>query len=267
MLHRTLPIDNPQASTGWEARLACVILTIGTPRFTHHLHHALGSLLPTSHVTIVEFSPALTPSIFLISSMRDEERAAQSAREYFDEFYKYDPNYSAIGEIAQTKAMSIVHPDCDDFSKFYRNRFFSDQKISDKLSILNENNGSIISSNIYKDQDNGMFTAAEIDNITMLAPIISAAVSRHCQALSLARIDLDMIIYAMAAKRAISFTARENDVCRGILRGQSSEAIGLSLGIATSSVITHRKNLYRKLNVVSQAELFSLAFDAVVIPS
>jgi DNA-binding CsgD family transcriptional regulator len=43
-----------------------------------------------------------------------------------------------------------------------------------------------------------------------------------------------------------------------VLQDHSSTSIGLNLGIAESTVKIHRKNLYAKLNISSQAELFAL---------
>lgn len=252
-----------ERSGGRQASLAPAIATVGTPRFVRELHGAIDHVVKASHVTIVEFSPRLTPSAFLISSRRQELRAERHARAYFEEYYKYDPNYYTIGDLASRRSISIVRRDIGEFSADYRSRFFEDQEISDKISIFHSIDQMLVVTNIYKDEQDGEFGDQEIDRIAEVSPLLSTLASRHCQLLGVSRIDLEMIAYAMAARRAICFTSREVDVCQGILRGQSSEAIGLSLGIAPSSVITHRKNIYRKLNIVSQAELFSCAFDTV----
>jgi DNA-binding CsgD family transcriptional regulator len=52
-------------------------------------------------------------------------------------------------------------------------------------------------------------------------------------------------------------TRRERDVVRMVLRGHSSESIGRHLEISTGTVKIHRKNLYGKLGISSQSELFS----------
>ena len=53
-----------------------------------------------------------------------------------------------------------------------------------------------------------------------------------------------------------SLTGREADVTSLILRGHSSGSIGLNLGISVETVKVHRKHIYAKLKVSSQAELF-----------
>ena len=43
-----------------------------------------------------------------------------------------------------------------------------------------------------------------------------------------------------------------------ILKGHSSESISRNLGISIATVKTHRQNLYAKLGLSTQQELFSL---------
>jgi DNA-binding CsgD family transcriptional regulator len=51
---------------------------------------------------------------------------------------------------------------------------------------------------------------------------------------------------------------REREVAQLILRGHSSNSIATHLGISPTTVKTHRKNLYLKLEIANQYGLFSL---------
>lgn len=53
-------------------------------------------------------------------------------------------------------------------------------------------------------------------------------------------------------------TARESEIAQLILIGHSSNSISMNLGISLPTVKTHRRNIYGKLQISSQAELFSL---------
>ncbi|MEK6205148.1 MAG: helix-turn-helix transcriptional regulator, partial [Amylibacter sp.] len=55
-----------------------------------------------------------------------------------------------------------------------------------------------------------------------------------------------------------TLTAREQEVVQLILVGHSSNSVSLLLGISLTTVKTHRRNIYNKLQISSQAELFSL---------
>ena len=52
-------------------------------------------------------------------------------------------------------------------------------------------------------------------------------------------------------------TRREREVVRLVLRGHSSNSIGRQFKITTGTVKIHRKNIYAKLGISSQSELFS----------
>ncbi|MFZ1725348.1 MAG: helix-turn-helix transcriptional regulator [Albidovulum sp.] len=52
-------------------------------------------------------------------------------------------------------------------------------------------------------------------------------------------------------------TAREREVVEYSLKGHSAEATSRILGIAPGTVRIHRRNIYSKLGISSQGELFS----------
>ncbi|MCE8511182.1 helix-turn-helix transcriptional regulator [Ruegeria pomeroyi] len=53
-------------------------------------------------------------------------------------------------------------------------------------------------------------------------------------------------------------SVREAEVAALIVQGHSSRAVGYKLGISSNTVKVHRRNLYKKLNISSQSELFGL---------
>ncbi|MBL4749931.1 MAG: helix-turn-helix transcriptional regulator [Amylibacter sp.] len=59
-------------------------------------------------------------------------------------------------------------------------------------------------------------------------------------------------------------TKRERSVARMILTGHSSNSIVLNLDISLPTVKTHRRNIYAKLQISSQAELFSLFVQKLI---
>ena len=63
-----------------------------------------------------------------------------------------------------------------------------------------------------------------------------------------------------------SLTPREQDVCRRILAGYSSEAISQALGISLHSTLTYRKRAYERLGISSQSELFAIVLHLLTGP-
>ena len=71
-------------------------------------------------------------------------------------------------------------------------------------------------------------------------------------------------------RRAIGsrqLTARETDVLRGLLAGESNKQLAQRLGISLRTVEMHRGNMMERLEVASLAEALKLALEAGVDPA
>ena len=58
-------------------------------------------------------------------------------------------------------------------------------------------------------------------------------------------------------------TRRERQISQLLLRGHSSKSVARELRIAPGTVMVHKRNLFAKLGISSQYELFSLLIDAL----
>ncbi len=56
-------------------------------------------------------------------------------------------------------------------------------------------------------------------------------------------------------------TRRERQISQLLLRGHSSKSVARELKIAPGTVMVHKRNLFAKLGISSQYELFSLLID------
>lgn len=110
------------------------------------------------------------------------------------------------------------------------------------------------------------FAAREIKALDAVRPTVQACIRRHWGALA----DRFQPAYPVA-ERAIDsrvarsfqsfgdglLTAREREIAEFTLKGHSAEAVGRLLGISPGTVRIHRRNIYAKLQISSQGELFS----------
>jgi len=60
-----------------------------------------------------------------------------------------------------------------------------------------------------------------------------------------------------------ALTAREREIVALMLQGHSSRSIAEAVAISVGTVKNHRKNIYRKLAVHSQSELFARFLDVI----
>jgi DNA-binding NarL/FixJ family response regulator len=56
-------------------------------------------------------------------------------------------------------------------------------------------------------------------------------------------------------------TQREREITQLLLRGHSTKSVARELDIAPGTVMVHKRNLFSKLGITSQYELFSRFID------
>ena len=114
---------------------------------------------------------------------------------------------------------------------------------------------------LYKKYKDGGFSQASIEKLSSRMLVIGAIMSKFWQLRSnkLAPNPRDNSINDIYdGFGAGVLTRREREVIQYVLRGHSSGSIALNLDISVTTIKTHRKRAYSKLNISSQSELFSM---------
>jgi DNA-binding CsgD family transcriptional regulator len=100
-------------------------------------------------------------------------------------------------------------------------------------------------------------TRGDLEIMRALTPAIAAFCASHWSSLRRGR-EASAALGSDAAYPDVQvLTAREREIVTMILRGHSTESIAMQLGISPGTVKIHRKNIYRKMHVSTQAELFA----------
>ncbi|MDH4108114.1 MAG: helix-turn-helix transcriptional regulator [Gammaproteobacteria bacterium] len=108
-----------------------------------------------------------------------------------------------------------------------------------------------------------MFTRSELQRLAQIEPVVQAAMRRiwldHAERRRGPRGE------AMHRRLTECFerfgesmlTERERQISQLLLKGHSSKSVARELGIAPGTVMVHKRNLFAKLGISSQYELFS----------
>lgn len=112
------------------------------------------------------------------------------------------------------------------------------------------------------------FSRNELDRLQLIEPIVQAGISRAWSlrgGLPATKTD------ATDVHRRLTecfdqfgetvLTDRERQISQLLLRGHSSKSVARELNIAPGTVMVHKRNLFSKLGISSQYELFSLFID------
>ncbi len=114
------------------------------------------------------------------------------------------------------------------------------------------------------------FAKAELERLRMLEPLVHAAMRAAWQSSSAAdrRQEPGGSLHRRLTRCFENFgegllTERERQITQLLLRGHSTKSVARELGIAPGTVMVHKRNLFAKLGITSQYELFSQFIDAL----
>jgi DNA-binding CsgD family transcriptional regulator len=113
-----------------------------------------------------------------------------------------------------------------------------------------------------------MFSKAELQRLALIEPLVLACIQRIWRAWAArsgdgpGRDDVHRRLTECFENFGQSvLTRRERQISQLLLRGHSSKSVARELNIAPGTVMVHKRNLFSKLGISSQYELFSLLID------
>ena len=240
------------------------VLAIGRPDFPDILIDTLRRQAGVGHCMVFALSRAGAAHCLLDAG--NIPIGGDLGAAYAGQFHQSDPNRYALfeGEARATLVLPAFAPRM--YGARYRKMFFVDSGIVDKCATAIWTGDICFYVNFYRITAQGRFRDVERARLQAIAPAIGASVARHFQQAATA--PLDQNLAALFATRAplSALTPREQDVCRRILLGLSSEAISQALGISLHSTLTYRKRAYERLGISSQNELFAIVLGLLAGP-
>ena len=234
--------------------ITSAVLAIGRPDFPNVLIDILRRQAGVGHCMVFALSRAGAAHCLLDAG--NIPIGGDLGAAYAGQFHESDPNRDALfeGEGSAPIMLPAFAPRM--YGARYRKIFFGDSGIVDKCATAIWTGDTCFYVNFYRITSQGRFSGVQRARLRAIAPAIGASVARHFQQTA----TPDQTLAALFATRAplAALTPREQEVCRRILAGFSSEAISQALGISLHSTLTYRKRAYERLGISSQNELFSI---------
>ncbi|WP_428775988.1 helix-turn-helix transcriptional regulator [Vibrio sp.] len=201
----------------------------------------------------------------------------QLTHDYLDGAYLLDPFYMFERDSTGTHGfyhLIDVTPEGFYLSDFYQS-YYADSGLLDELQYWQQVSDDMrITINISRTKESRFFTPQEIELFKALDPIVQAVITSYWKANQMrlesknsggdTAIDMRQRLDSALAHFGRSLlTDRECDVVRTMLGGYTTKSAAQKLGISPETVHMHRKNIYTKLDISSQSEVFALFLDAV----
>jgi DNA-binding CsgD family transcriptional regulator len=252
----------------WNDSLAAAVGAIGTPDFAPRLVAALAHVTPFDYSVIFAYCGSARP-IDLFDNFPDAKRRV-FVDDYQDGPYLLDPLF-----IADARALGPGPHRVPDLApdRFPQSQYFQSYYVQTGLSeeiaffapITNETR--VVVSLMRDATKLPPFALRDRKRLALIAPLVTAASAQNWKDVESRFARRGQRPSPEGAEQILAsafhrfgegrLTAREAEIVELVLKGNSSEAIGEKLGIATGTVRIHRKNIYMKLGISSQGELFS----------
>jgi len=238
------------------SRLDQLIGATGLPIFSDFLFRDLRDITGCAHASALLFSSGRPIQIVLAVNEGPLALARRTAQKYIADYWRYDPA-NRLADNTRTAELSARFAPNEINEKSYRRECYSNLDLVDRFSILRKRNQTTLRLNLYRSKASGRFSDAQIGAIVDASSALFALITKHH--------DLGQPRESApeAARRRLllaepTLTPREIDVCVGIICGQTSESIALSLGLSINTVLTYRKRAYSRLGISTQNELMRL---------
>lgn len=237
-----------------------LIDAIGTKRFFVALTGLLRLAVPYSFTVIFGYRGATCP-LDLFDDFPSGKRSV-FVSDYLEGPYLLDPFYLAATRpvMPGLYRMRDLAPD-----RFYQGEYYRSYYVKTGLAeeigfFIDVGPAAMVVVSLMRAER--VYAARELRTLTDLAPVVLSAARRHWAGLedqkpAQGQTGAATVKQSFASFGADVLTRREREIVEYILKGHSAEAIGGILGIAPGTVRIHRRNVYAKLRISSQSELFS----------
>jgi len=265
--HQSSPTSTDRAHS---ARLAMsahafgrIVDQLGTDEFHRTLRTALYEISGFHSCVILSFTAAEAPTLLEHCSTIQPDRFRHC---YMTQAFRFDPFYQAAVEGKNVGVSRIREIFDDDFdSGPYHNIYYKHVPLVDEIGILCPvTDQQTIHISLGRCNGSQRFDPSVLETLHAAEPLLASLVRKH----ALLRPDLcQHPSPPMPAKgeepdtswlRRFNATRREIEVASLVLRGHTNGSIAGVLSISEDTVKVHRKRLYGKLNISSQAELFMM---------
>lgn len=252
-----------EMSSATQRALVAAINGVGSDSHVDRLIDLIASLVPHDLVTVVRYSVTERPE-FVSHRNYSEEMIER----YLAVYYPYDPFYRQWREgqspgVVRLQAAAPVQ---------YVTEFLGQSVITDELGVLLED-GPGWCLGVFLDRRKGRFSQADMARLDAQFPVIAAlhALDTRARRPRFRRTEQPPA-KGKTPRLPASLTAhdrlwpelspRERHIVGLILEGHPTAAIAGKLALARGTVKNHRRNIYTKLDITTERELFLRYFDS-----
>lgn len=250
-----------------DKKMADLVHSIDSPIFPEVLSYFVSQLIEFDNLIVLVYNKNHKPEELYRESF-DPIVHKRIQTHYIKGAYLLDPFYHMVRSGVQTGVYTIFELAPDQFTNTsYFNEYYSATNLIDEFALFAPlGHQMTLTACFGRDVSKGKsFTPAELHKIKETKNVLSALCTHHWRNFQ-PKEDANVVLPALPERLrkaisdqcGVSLTPRQAEVAIYILQGHSSLSISLHLNISKETVKVFRRQLYKKCNISSQAELFSL---------
>jgi DNA-binding CsgD family transcriptional regulator len=232
--------------------VVALIREAGTGRFIEAMLDFCRKCVGADFVSIFAYSGAGDPTLVGTATTTAAENARKAAIGYMEHFAN-DVNFDLASR--RRAGTYVTYQTADEIaSSQYRRACYGRTGIADRLSLLSVGPTRSTSVSVYRSRRNGRFSDRELDRVRAILPILMASVDLRGGVEETACGPWSATIDEMQTSLRVRhprMTARELQVAARVKAGMSARQIAAELGIAETTVITHRSSAYARMGVAN----------------
>ncbi|MGB3312927.1 MAG: LuxR C-terminal-related transcriptional regulator [Albidovulum sp.] len=216
-------------------------------------------------VVVLLFRKGVVPAL-LLSWIPDKVLRQTFDTEYFKFGHLLDPFAQAAARERSSSAyrVSEIAPDRFEASEYYATYYRKTAMVDEIGALRRLDDRSIVHLSLGRNRGYRKFSPSEIRKFKAMYTAIMPKLGQLAMEESIQKNaappagDLIEILTSLNTRDEPPISRREAQIAALIIQGHSSRSIALHLRLSVHTVKVHRRNIYRKLTISAQNELFGL---------
>ncbi len=257
----------------WYQSLATLVEHVGLNTFPEKLANSCQLASPYDSTLITAFRHDMRP--FPVYHNLPSQHEATSSSPYCAGAYLLDPFYALYQNRAPSSVYRLkdVAPDKFYESEYYHS-YYANTGLQDETGLLiNVDNDLHVLISLGGRDDDHVANKGQFSTLQLITPLLVSICQKHWLHIKENTTEAEAPDSTLGTTLDLAFrnfgkdflSARECEVVQLILKGHSSKSIARLLEISEDTVKVHRKRFHAKLEISSQAELFSLFLESIAM--
>lgn len=230
--------------------------TIGTPTYVKAALDFAKQITGASFISMFCQGDRDRPLLVGTACSLGQRRAEQAAKGY-ERYSANDKNAALLaGASGLGDFLTIQHAaSIKEFT--YRRDCYEQPGISARVSLIRRTQTFGLSVSLYSSAEDGAFSPQMLDPATAVLGLLLATTERHVAFSLKGNTWQGQDIQTRLAVSFPDLTKREREVAAMTIKGRTASEIAGILGLAETTIITHRKKAYKRMNVRSLRQLMA----------